>query len=173
MYGSPPLRKKPVRQWLQFIEPVEQLLNAVLQVVHPQLWSASCSAMSSLLDDPPIEVPCWPTVYSGMDVIANRSTPGHFDRGGAHIFYDHLVNFGQDHDARFCVDDLEGQFVYRPGTSILLTGKLFKHSVPPWAGGERIVIAHYSKDAVHHRLEVERPSLPNQTGWWNKFSRME
>lgn len=173
MYGSPALRKTVIQQWLEFIEPVEQLLNAVLQVVHPELWSASCSAISSLLEDPPIPVPCWPTVYSGMDVIANRQTPAHIDKGGAVTFYDHLVNFGQDHDARFCLDDLDAQFVYRPGTSVLLIGRVFKHAVPPWSGGERLVIAHYSKDLVHDRLQVARPSLPNQAGWWNKFSQIE
>jgi hypothetical protein len=142
-------------------------------VVHPQLWSANYNAISSLLEEPKIPLPKWPTVYSGMDVIANRLSPGHFDTGGALTFYDHLLNFGQDHDARLCLDDLKGQFVYRPGTSVFLTGRAFKHSVPTWSGGERMVIAHYSKDNVHHRLEVERPPLPNQVGWWHKYGQTE
>jgi hypothetical protein len=144
-----------------------------LEVVHPQLWSANHSAISSLLKDPKIVVPNWPTVYSGMDIIANRVSVEHFDKGGALSFYDHLVNYGQDHDARLCLNDLKGQFVYRPGTSVLFAGKAFKHSVPLWSGGERMVIAHYSKDDVHHRLEVERPTLPNQVGWWRKYGEKE
>jgi hypothetical protein len=129
--------------------------------------------MTLLLRNPKIVVPTWPTVYSGMDVIANRTSPEHFDRGGAVTFYDHLVNFGQDHDARLCVDALKAEFVYRPGTSVLFTGKVFEHSVPHWSGGERMVIAHYSKDNVHLRLDVERPLLPNQADWCTRYGQIE
>jgi hypothetical protein len=132
--------------------------------------------MTLLLNDPKIVVPTWPTVYSAMDVIANRTSPEHYDRGGAFTFYDHLVNFGQDHDARLCLDALKADFVYRPGTSVLFTGKdrkVFKHSVPLWSGGERMVIVHYSKDDVHYRLDVERPLLPNQANWCTRYSQIE
>ncbi|KAN0105560.1 hypothetical protein V8E52_010911, partial [Russula decolorans] len=50
IYVSPELRKEPVRQWLQFIDPVEQLLNAVLQIVHPEMWLANSKATSLLLE---------------------------------------------------------------------------------------------------------------------------
>ena len=118
--------------------------------------------------DPPLVT--WPTVYPGMDVIANRITPKHYDQGGAFSFYDHLVSFGQDHDAHFWVDDLDAEFAYQPGTSILFSDKGLHHSVPEWSGGERLVIAHYANHRVMDRVEVIKPSsLPTQLDWWFKY----
>jgi hypothetical protein len=129
------------------------------------MWSANKEATDLLLQQLKIPLPTWPTVYSAMDVIANRITPTHYDQGGADSFYDHLVSFGQDHDAHFVVDDLHGKFAYQPGTSILFSGKVLGHSVPQWSKGERMVIAHYTKDNVQERLRVARPLLPTQLNW--------
>lgn len=103
-----------------------------------------------------------------MDVIANRITPRHYDQGGAVSFYDHLISLGEDHDACLLLDTLHGEFAYQAGTSALFPGKVLAHSVPEWSRGERIVIAHYSKDDVQDRMQVPRPLLPTQLGWWSK-----
>jgi hypothetical protein len=149
---------------------VEQLLNAVLEVVHPEMWMANRTATSLLLEklnDPSLT---WPTIYPAMDVIANRVTPQHYDRGGATTFYDHLLSFGEGHTAQFHVEDFHAAFEYQSGTSVLFPGKVLGHSVPEWDNGERMVIAHYAKDDVQCRLGVPRPSLPTQLGWWSKYS---
>lgn len=183
------LRSKVVQEWLQSIEPVEQLLNAVLSIVHPQMWSANSNATPSLLenlDNPP---PTWPTVYPAMDLIANRKTGRHFDRGGAVTFYDHLISFGQNHGAKLVLHDLDANLAYQPGTSVLFSGTALAHSVskPPGqkdppeglAGGEnlpeenppeRLAIAHYAKDVVQDRVGVVRPLLPTQLGWWDGYA---
>jgi hypothetical protein len=134
------------------------------------MWLANHKATSLLLEQLKTPYPSWPTIYSAMDVIANRITPGHCDEGGADSYYDHLICLGHKHDARFCLDDLEGTFAYPPGTSILFSGKGLAHSVPEWSGGERMVIAHYTKDAIHDRMGVARPVLPTQSSWWSEYS---
>jgi hypothetical protein len=48
----------------------------------------------------------------------------------------------------------------------LFPGKILNHSVPEWSKGERVVVAHYSRDDVHGRMEASRPLLPTQLGWW-------
>lgn len=116
------------------------------------------------LKDPSLK---WPTVYPGMDIIANRVTPKHYDKGGAFSFYDHLVSLGQDHDAELWLHDFQAEFAYKPGTSVLFSGKVLAHSVPEWSEGERLVIAHYAKDDVQDRLNIATPSLPTQLGWWS------
>jgi hypothetical protein len=140
-----------------------------LQIVHPEMWLANSKATSLLLEQMNISLPTWPTVYPAMDVIANQLTPWHYDNGGALSFYDHLVSFGQGHDAQFLLDDFHAEFAYQSGTSVLFPGKVLAHSVPEWSGGERLVVAHYSKDDVQDRLEVPRPFLPTQLGWWSKY----
>ncbi|KAF8494311.1 hypothetical protein F5888DRAFT_1593528, partial [Russula emetica] len=72
----------------------------------------------------------------------------HIDKGGAISFYDHLVCFGQDHDTCLWLNDFDAEFKYQPETSVLFSGKVLTHSVPKWSGGERVVIAHYAKDAI-------------------------
>lgn len=130
---------------------------------------ASSKATSLLLQKLNTSV-TWPTVYSDMDIIANRKTPRHCDKGGAYTFYDHLICFGQGHDAILQLNDLHAEFEYLPGTSVLFSGKALYHSVEEWSKGERMVVAHYAKDDVHDRLGVPRPqALPTQLGWWSTY----
>ncbi|KAG9317917.1 hypothetical protein JVU11DRAFT_2149 [Chiua virens] len=82
------------------------------------------------------------------------------------MFYDHLLSLGMDHQTWLFLEDLEAELAYREGTSIFLTGKVLTHSVPAWSGGERVAVAHYSKDEVLHRLGSARPLLPTQLAWW-------
>jgi hypothetical protein len=146
------------------------LLNAILQIVHPELWETNTKAIPLLLEKLKNPLPSWPSVYPAMDIIANRETPRHFDTGGENSFYDHLVSIGQKHDAHLMLPDLHGTFAYQPGTSVLFSGKVLAHSCPKWSTGERVVIAHYAKDDVQAKLGISRPALPTQLGWWTKYS---
>jgi hypothetical protein len=134
------------------------------------MYEANSKVTSLLLQQLNNPLLTWPTIYSGMDVIANRLTPEHCDKGGALSFYDHLISFGQGHDARLRLHDLNAEFAYQPGTSVLFPGKVLTHSVPEWSKGERLVIAHYAKDDMQNRLEVARPLLPTQLGWWSMYN---
>ena len=138
------------------------------------MYSANTKVTSSWLIDlrlrPEFSELAWPTVYPAMDIIANRTTMVHRDEGGANTFYDHLINFGQPHDATLELSDLGAKFVYKPGTSVLFPGKALNHSVDNWGKGERLVIAHYAHDAIHDRLHVARPHLPTQLGLWYKYN---
>jgi hypothetical protein len=144
---------------------LEQFLDAVLKVVHPEMWTANQAATSQMVQHLDFPLFAWPTSYREMDVIVNRVTPAHHDSGGANTFYDHLVSLGQGHNAKLRLDDLQAEFAYLPGTSLLFAGKVLTHSVPKWDDGERVVISHYSKDEVHERLQVIKPSLPSHLGW--------
>lgn len=151
------------------IEPWEQLLDAVLQIVHPDMHVANINARAKLLGSLCIPRLTWPTCYSGMDIIVNRITPPHCDAGGAYSFYSNLLSLGIGHDAQFCLDDLEAQFDYSPGTGIWFSGHGLHHLVPSWTKGERVVVSHYAKDDVHDHLEIQRPSLPTQAGWYSRY----
>ena len=131
---------------------------------------ANKNAIPILLEMMKCPLPAWPTVYPSMDIIANRITPQHYDVDRAAMFYDHLVSFGQDHKAKLALHNFHAEFAYRPGTSILFSGKVLAHSVSEWADGkERLVVAHYTKDDVQDRLELARPALPTQLGWWSRY----
>jgi hypothetical protein len=163
------LQAPAVQHWLQQIEPVERLLDAVLHIIHPEMWAANTTAVEKLIKALPNPPSVWPTSYTGMEVIVNRITEAHTDSGGARVFYDHLLSLGSEHDAIFKLDDLHASFQYQAGTYIFLTGRSLTHSVPAWTCGERIVLTHYAKDAVLHRVKIGRPRLPTQLGCWSKF----
>lgn len=93
-------------------------------------------------------------------------TEPHLDSGGAIPFYDHLLSLGMDHRAELRLDDLDAELAYSEGTSVFLTGRVLTHSVPAWAQGERVAIAHYAKDEILHRLGCIQPLLPTQMAWW-------
>ena len=55
------------------------------------------------------------------------------------------------------VQDLGLKLLYFPGTGVAITGKVLRHAVETWDGGERICQAQFMKDAVHDRLGRQRP----------------
>lgn len=97
----------------------------------------------------------WPSVFTGISVISNRSTPAHRDRGSAFQDYDILCSVGTHRRARLTVHDFGLQFGYAPGTGVALCGKLIQHEVSWWegGGGERVCYAHFMKRMVLERLQ--------------------
>ena len=164
------LKSAKVQMWLSQMQPLEHFLDVVLHIVHPELWTANTAGVDQLVSQLSPSSPSWPTSFTGMDLIVNRVTPPHLDSGGAVTFYDHLLSLGFGHQATLDLDDFGAKFTYAPGTSVFLTGRVLTHSVPPWSGGERAVVAHYSKDDVHDRLGVHRPTLPTQLDFLALFS---
>ncbi|KAG1728928.1 hypothetical protein EDB19DRAFT_1611521, partial [Suillus lakei] len=87
--------------------------------------------------------------FLGLELIVNWVTLGHCDAGGALSHYDLLASFGIGHNTTFCIEDLEAELDYFPGTLVSILGKVLEHSVGPWKIGERFVVAHFMKDKVH------------------------
>lgn len=90
----------------------------------------------------------WSSVFSGIAVICNRVTPAHYDTKGYDESYDVLLTGGQYTDCWIKVEELDAEFLYNPGTLVGLCGKVFKHGVEDWAGGDRICYAHFIRDDV-------------------------
>jgi hypothetical protein len=97
-------------------------------------------------------------VWSGFAQIVNRRTPLHRDTGGAPSDYDFLLSGGTHTKCLLEVRELGLGLSYTPGTGILIAGKVLRHGVDTWEGGERICHAKFIKDSVHDRLGQQRPS---------------
>jgi hypothetical protein len=135
------------------------LLNAVLSMIHPELYQAGLQATRFLKGANALlnrSVAAWPSVFSGITVISNRQTPPHRDRGGWAQSYDLLVSAGTHAHSVLGLSDVDARLVYRPGAVVAVCGKLLRHDVLQWDGGERVCFAHYMKDAVLNRLEIAR-----------------
>ncbi|KIJ14150.1 hypothetical protein PAXINDRAFT_79769, partial [Paxillus involutus ATCC 200175] len=152
--------------WLQDISPVDNLWSTLLSIVHPEAHKAGMDAISALKGAVVTKIPVtWHSPFSGIDLIANRLTPGHRDAGGAATFYDLLVSLGEGHQATLHIEDVKAELAYKPGTGVFITGRILEHAIPRWEGGERVALAYYMKDKVHDKLGVPRPTLPMQKGW--------
>ncbi|MDT7543746.1 MAG: hypothetical protein QOE33_3659 [Acidobacteriota bacterium] len=100
----------------------------------------------------------WPSVFSAIGVIVNRVTPSHRDKGSCPQCYDLLLSMGTHTSARLKLSDVQAELSYRPGTIVLVCGRVLRHAVESWEGGDRICCAHYVRDNVHNRMELPRPN---------------
>ncbi|KAG1877468.1 hypothetical protein F4604DRAFT_1680134 [Suillus subluteus] len=136
-----------VKQWLAALTTSEVLWNAITATVAPDLFQAGVTAFSETIKEvrrpnkKPAPVDSWPSIFSGLEIIANRVTFSHRDSGGSPTLFDLLVSL-----------DLQAELDYSPGTMVYVSGRVLEHSVGPWLNGERLVITHFMKDAVHERV---------------------
>lgn len=152
------MHKKGVQSFITEIQPLELLADAVTSIINPQLYYVGRQA-SRLVQTLHPTTP-WASVWSGIALIVNRETPLHRDSGGSASMYDLLISAGTHQTCHIDVYELGAEFVYLPGTMVALSGKVLRHGVKTWGGGERICAAHFMKDGVHNRMGQPRPSWP-------------
>lgn len=131
-------------------------------LICPELYSLGNEAIRKLKTEPYLEKPhenvqLWPSFFSGIEVITNRITPLHRDPQAAPPVYDFLVSAGTHKEAWLDLPDVRARVEYKPGTVIAVCGKVLRHGVAAWDGGERICLAHFIRDNVHNRLQLPRP----------------
>jgi hypothetical protein len=169
LYISQELRKPEGAKFIKAIHDAEFVLNCVAMLICPELHSISVNAIQKLKageelfnwDD---VITQWPSIFSGIEVISNRITPPHRDPKAAPTMYDILVSAGTHTESWLDLQDVNARLVYNPGTVVALCGRVLRHGVQEWVGGERICIAHFIRDAVHERLNLPSPD-------WVKSSR--
>ena len=159
------MKSDDAAKFLASTEQFNLICNAVTSVVSPALYSAGLSCISqiqygSVLADHHPVVDRWTSAWSGCSLIVNRTTPKHRDWGAAPSAYDLLVSARTHTDCNLHLSDIGARLQYLPGTAVAISGKVLRHEVPDWVGGERICCAYFIKDAVHDRLALARPSWP-------------
>ncbi|KII83173.1 hypothetical protein PLICRDRAFT_119759, partial [Plicaturopsis crispa FD-325 SS-3] len=167
LYVSKSLNNSKSSTFLEAITPTEMLLNAVTALISPDLYDLGREAITELKTGQHLKswsdnVALWPSVFSGIEVISNRMTPDHRDSNGSFEGYDLLLSCGTQTWSEVSLPDMKGSLTYRPGTVVGICGKVLRHGVADWGGGERICYAHFMRDAVHSRLKVERPGWVNE-----------
>ncbi|KAG0703425.1 hypothetical protein DFH29DRAFT_874531 [Suillus ampliporus] len=176
MVTSASYRSVEVQEWLAALSATESFWNAITAVSAPDLFEAGTLAITRVIQElqgsasPPI---ChWPSIFSGLEIIANRTTLSHRDPGGAPSLFDLLISLGSGHEAKLMLADVGAELNYCPGTMVFISGKVLQHSIGPWGPGERLVIAHFMKDKIHSRVRVSRPPFPTQAYFLKMVGRM-
>ena len=153
---SQTLSTKPGKRWLSAISQTECNINQIFSLISPRLFEDGNKAtekIKEMFPDHP-SVHNWPSCFSGITVIVNRKTPPHRDKGCRPEWYDMLVAAGNYTEAYLTLPDLSAQLLYTPGTAVAICGKVFRHQVSEWRGGERICYAHYLRNNVLNRFNI-------------------
>lgn len=170
LYVSSDLRSDDAAQFLATTCQFNLVCNAITSIISPALYSAGLSAISkvqhgSVLANYYPVVDSWTSAWSGCALIVNRTTPMHRDWGAAASAYDLLVSAGTQTVCNLHLPDIGSRLQYLPGTVVGICGRVLRHEVPGWLGGERICCAYFMKDAVHWRVGQKRPHWPYLTDY--------
>jgi hypothetical protein len=144
-------------EWLDRLSESNSILSAILAVIHPTLYDAGRETFNRLKKAPGIRrqdvISRWTSVFSGIAVISNRTTPTHRDSNSAHHWYDLLVTLGSYKNCTLELPGLGVSLEYGPGTVVGLSGMALDHGVPSFEG-ERVCYAYFMRDSVHDWAKV-------------------
>ena len=158
------------------IKPVEELLDELFSAISPKLHTTASTVMGRIrLGGLPIGskgwsqeqivqiAGAWPTAASGVSVIANRASVCHVDAKGSKEWYDFLLTAGTYKEYWFRLPDLQLRLKYLPGTVVALNGRILRHKVLEWKGGDRVCYAHWTRPNV---LEALSTGLERDSELW-------
>jgi len=166
LYVSTALKTDAAAKFIEASVCVEVLCNAMTALTAPQQYDIGLTAVQRIKDGQSLHrkhpiVNAWISVWSGFAVIVNRATALHRDWGGSATHFDSLFSAGTHTNCNLDVPDIGATFSYLPGTGVAIVGKVLRHGVKVWEGGERICQARFMKDAVHDRLGLPKPTWVN------------
>jgi hypothetical protein len=143
--------------WLDAISESNAIVSAILAVIHPKLYDAGWQTTKRLRETPEIApqdvLSRWASVFSGVSVISNRSTPPHRDGSSRFNWYDILVTLGRYQNCNLELPGLGVSLEYSPGTVVGISGKVLEHAVPSFVG-DRVCYAYFMRDNVHEWANV-------------------
>jgi hypothetical protein len=159
---------------MKAISEVELLCNAAMTLIAPDMYEVGQLGIRKIQEGTEMawnydHIHLWPSVFGALDVIVNRVTPPHQNPGGAPSHFDLLIAAGTYTHSFFELCKLKVMFEYLPGAMILVCGKKLVHVVPSWEGGERMCIAHFTKESVHKTLQLPLPSFPHYSTYKSLF----
>ena len=99
----------------------------------------------------------WSSVFTNMQLIANRAAPLHRDPNTLAPWFDLLCTVGEYEDCFMYIPTLGIILEYPPGTLVAFSGRLLRHAVNR-VEGNRYTMAYYMRRAVHQWLGVGNPN---------------
>lgn len=156
--------------WIKIAQDLEIFLNLTLSLINPGLFKTGLEMLRRMrnLEDTEEISQRWQSVYSGISVISNRSTPSHRDSKGRLEWYDTLVSYaGPGARPLLTIKDLGLHLKYSSGTVVGLCGTILEHQVSSWGVGDRVCYAHFMRENVRERLGVQPAGWVNQEMYLN------
>ena len=155
--ASKNISKPAALDWLDAISESNAILSAILAVIHPTLYDAGWETIKRLRGTPKIAPEDvfrrWGSVFSGVSIISNRSTPPHRDGHSRKNWYDMLVTLGRYQNCKLELPGLGISLEYGPGTVVGISGAVIEHAVPSFEG-DRVCYAYFMRNDVHEWAKV-------------------
>lgn len=152
-------------KWIDISNGTEIFLNLTLSLINPDLFQTGLQMLLKLrqLETTRDVARKWQSVYNGISIIVNRRTPSHRDKKGRPEWYDTLVSYSaRTSRPRLSIKDIGLDLKYSSGTVVSFCGMILKHEVSGWGIGDRVCYAHFLRESVRERLDV------NPAGWVNR-----
>lgn len=143
--------------WIRLSKEVEMFLNLTVSLVNPHLFKSGLEMLQKLRQgEKTWEIANqWQSIYTGVSVISNRTTPAHRDSKGRPEWYDTLINYSDPFTRpQLSIEDLGLDLDYPSGTVVSFCGSIFRHGVKDWGDGDRVCYAHFMRESVRSRLDV-------------------
>ncbi|KII83092.1 hypothetical protein PLICRDRAFT_119857, partial [Plicaturopsis crispa FD-325 SS-3] len=142
--------------WLEDMAESLALINAVMGIIHPELYLCGRETLLKLGRSTEGEslayvLRKWGSVFNGAAIIGNRETPIHRDNNSRGQWYDLLATVGTYDDAVMEIPVVGIRLDYSGGTMVGLAGRILSHGVSR-SVGERLCLAFYMRDKVHQRM---------------------
>lgn len=137
-------------------------MNLTLSLINPDLFRTGLDMLKSLRHTHGTEDIAlrWQSVYTGIAVICNRLSPLHRDSKGRPEWFDTLLSYSDTGlSPRLFIEDIGLDLDYSSGTVVGFCGSVLQHGVESWGVGDRICYAHFMRESVRARLNV------NPAGW--------
>jgi hypothetical protein len=152
---SADFRHSAARKWSAQFHESSSLISAILSVIHPKLYSAARQVLIRLGNQSDLRDAAaqWASVFNGVQVIGNRTTPIHRDLKSRSEWYDMLASIGPYTESDMVLRNIGVRLRYNSGTIIGIGGRLIEHGVEDFEG-ERICFAYFMRANVHERMRV-------------------
>lgn len=158
--GLRSIRSHPIAStWETEFATIASAVNGILSITHRSLFLGALDVQDNLRSKPEFmnSMSSWPSVFSGVSIIANRQTPRHRDRQTWPTWYDIVVTAGSYADGDFEISPIGLRCRYKPGTVVALCGNLLEHACET-AGGDRVCLAFFMRSSLFELTGVEMPN---------------
>jgi hypothetical protein len=165
-----PFHSPDTLEWLDCLSDSNTILSAILAVMHPDLYERGRETFKRFRGTPGIKrqdvLSRWTSVFNGVSVISNRTTPAHRDGSSLPEWYDLLVTVGNYENCHMELPGIGVSLEYGPGTMLGFSGMTLEHEVTSFKG-DRVCYAYFMRDTIHEWAKVP-PALWMKTEYYHK-----
>ena len=149
-------------------EDASSLVSGILNIIHPSQYAMGWHIHNQLITKQICskDILAWPSMFSALSIISNRSTPFHRDDQGGVAWYDILTSIGQYVKAPLYLSPFAFRIDNCPGTLCAFSGMSLRHGVRK-CKESRISFAWYMREKIRVGEGIPAAGWMRQ-GWYSE-----